>query len=278
MQARFATTLFASTALVALALAATTASAQTDVLTVEGRGVGEACSGQTIHVSGASGGVWKTVDTGRGAAASAAPSGVTTAPAEARFDAYVAIDGVDGESSDDPHRDPPAEAPNCPTAESGRPAAGANVQNPQDPQAMIGLLVPAVQKVRSAASRAGNPQMDGVVLLNQEEEQATGTGTLTLTNGGQAVVPEPPVCGSCSPDVPVRPQPQAQQQQAEEQRERPRRNFSISIGGVTFGTGGVSVAAGDVDGDGRAAPSSSRTPSTRPARADDAGNGSSRRR
>jgi hypothetical protein len=38
------------------------------------------------------------------------------------------------------------------------------------------------------------------------------------------------------------------------------------------GAGGVSVAAGDIDGDGRDT-SSSRRPATRPARADDAGNG-----
>jgi hypothetical protein len=124
------------------------------------------------------------------------------------------------------------------------------------------LLVPAVQRVRESASRAGDPQMDGVVVLNQEEGQA-GTGTLTLSNGGQAVVPEIPICAHCGADAEAQAHESEQSEQSE-QRERPRRNFSLTIGGVTVGTGGVNVAAGDVTGDGRGE-SRSRRPARAPA-------------
>jgi hypothetical protein len=131
-----------------------------------------------------------------------------------------------------------------------------DVAAPQAEQAA--LLVPAVQRVREAAARTGGPQMDGVVVLNQEEGQAgkTGTGTLTLSNG------------SASAQAETR-----QQEEETEQRERPRRNFSLTIGGVTIGTGGVNVAVGDVDGDGRGESRSSSRSSSRPARADYAGDG-----
>jgi hypothetical protein len=344
MQARFATTLFASTALIALSLSATAALGQTDVLVIEGTSVGRTCAGQ------AGPGVYRSVDSGRTSVTPAAPSSVTTAPQAARLDAFIAVDGVNGESTSDKQRNPPAQqapAANCPRVNSSQPqesdalsynfsgiegaaaqTAPANVQtSPQGnmpifleldgvpgegseapssppppppppppprppssgggslpmeeiafnytkietpvegeaqdvaaPQAeQAALLVPAVQRVRESAARTGGPQMDGVVLLNQEEGQAgkgAGTGTLTLSNGSASA------------------QAEAQQQEEEsEQRERPRRNFSLTIGGVTVGTGGVSVAAGDIDGDGRESSSRSRRPSTRPARADDAGNG-----
>jgi hypothetical protein len=170
--------------------------------------------------------------------APATPSDVTPPPAEGRTDYYIALGGVEGEAS--------APAP-----------TGHDVQAPQQPQA--GLLIPAVQPPRRDGSIADRPQMDGVVVLNQEQEQAgkTGTGTLTLSSGGQAVTPEMPICANCGADTPAQAQPQPEQQ------ERPRRNFSITIGGVTVGTGGVNVAVGDVNGDGREARRGSSAPASR---------------
>ena len=310
MQARLVTTLFASTALVALGVGAVATAAETE----HDKHVFVNNCAEAGHIGSASGGVWRSVDTGR-VSPSAAPSGVTTAPQAARFDAFIAVGGVDGESSDDPHRDPPAEeaeATTCPAVDSGQQAeqelkynfsgiegaaapssppppppppprppsssgggslpmedvsfnftkietpAADEAQDVAAPQAeQAALLVPAVQRVREAAARTSGPQMDGVVVLNQEEGQAgkTGTGTLTLSNGSASA------------------QAETQQEEATEQRERPRRNFSLTIGGVTIGTGGVNVAVGDIDGDNRSESRASSRSSTRPVRADYIGDG-----
>lgn len=150
-----------------------------------------------------------------------------------------------------------------------------------------GMLLPAIQQVRPAAERV------------PPSAASSNGGTLTLSGNGQAVMPEQPVCDHCGTHVqapaseqaaslptgrrqhiPVRPvreaaattEASATEATAEvEQPQRPRRRFSLSIGGVTLSSdGGVSVAVGDVTGDGSgetSQPGSDRTaPSARPAR------------
>jgi hypothetical protein len=155
---------------------------------------------------------------------------------------YMEYEGVNGESSPPPP--PPPPPPSAPPAEPGVQA--------QPQQARIGLLLPAVQKAQAPAAAAERPIMDGVVVLNAEQAPAPaarGTGTLTLSNGnGPALVPEMPICANCGADA----QAQARHQAPEERPQRRRApDFSFSIGGVSIGSGGVSVAAGVVDGDGR---------------------------
>jgi hypothetical protein len=210
MQARSFSTLAASIALAAaLALVATPAAAQMDVLVVEGAThaaggaeatqdvfVTELCDeSQSAHVGSANGGVWRAPNE-----ASTSPSDVAAPPAESDALKYN-FGGIEGAGAEEAH------AP-CQDVDSGQ------------QEAQIGLLLPAVQRPR--------PVADG------ETETAND--------------PEMPICANCGADAQV----QAQQNEAEEQ---PRRlpNFSVSLGGVTVGSGGVSVAVGDVNGDGGSA-------------------------
>lgn len=211
MQARCFSTLIATTAVAAAISVFAAASAQTS--------------------GSANGGVWKTSDFP--ASESDAPSDVQSGSAEqaGRFDAFLEIDGVRGESREkSPPPPPPPE--NAPSAQQGVQAQGAH---------QAGLLVPAVQKIReSAARRAADPAMDGVVVLD------------TALPQGAAVMPEQPACAHCGADILQQQAAPAAASAAAEEQPRRRRGggFSLSIGGVTFGSGGVSVAAGDVTGDG----------------------------
>ena len=227
MQARFRTLLLSSLLLATMAAPAAALVPEMPV-----------CGYCGADVAAGDGGIWKTTN-GGAQTPSETPSQVQTAPAEASADYLLRLEGLDGETTEGgPH---------------GAPAASPEVQA-QPQQARIGMLLPAIQRVRGSAATAADPHDDGVVVLDSAlpagGAAARGTGTLTLSNGnGSALVPELPICANCGADAPA----QAQQQVAPEERPQRRRapNFSFSIGGVSIGSGGVSVAAGDVDGDGR---------------------------
>ena len=81
---------------------------------------------------------------------------------------------------------------------------------------------------------------------------AEGATAREVTTGGQAVMPEMPICANCGADVATATRAAAAPAAATTE-ERPRRRvFSLSIGGITVSSdGGVNVAVGDVTGDGR---------------------------
>jgi len=142
---------------------------------------------------------------GESGASGAAPGSVQTPPSEGQHDYFLRLPGVEGESDPPPPPPPPPPAPPAPMHSEQGVSAG-----DPDPQA-IGLIVPAVQRVREAARPLPPPPPP----QNAETQQQISA----------AAEEDPP-------------------------RERPRRNFSLTIGGVTVGTGGVNVAVGDVTGDG----------------------------
>src|SRR5262249_54149626 len=89
-----------------------------------------------------------------------------------------------------------------------------------------------VVTLQGSSAAAGEPKLDGVVVLGATERD--------VTTKGQAVMPEMPICGHCGADAPAPTKPKKQS------------SFSFKFGGVGFSSsGGVSVAAGDVTGDGR---------------------------
>lgn len=204
-----------------------------------------------------------------------AQQSVQTQPAEGRFDAFLEIDGVKGESRDPPPPPPPSPPPpEAPSPEHGVQAQGADGAS--------ALIVPAIQRVREAAQ--SDALTDGLMILRsapEDETAASGNGgvwktsdigpsasaTREVTREGEGIVPELPICGHCGADVPPPPQESAVmpeqpacahcgadilQQQEPAEAPRPRRVFSLSIGGVTLSSdGGVAVAVGDINGDGR---------------------------
>ena len=300
MQARYLTILVATTA---LAAALTVGAAASAAETEHDRHVfvnNASDTAPAAQAGSANGGVWRTTD-GAGAAEQTSPDQVQAAPAEAQFDMFIRLGGVEGDSEEPPPPPPPPPPQNAPVAEAGVQAQGGET---------AALIVPAVQRVRESAARA--PVADGVVVLDtalpqsapaprdpempicghcasdatdvQPQHQAAQTDGLmfiralfglrgsaseaaptpadtaaaqTQTDGllimrateGDAIVPEIPICGHCSADVAA---PPAAAQTPAAPAERPRRRFSLSIGGVTLSSdGGVSVAVGDVTGDGQ---------------------------
>ena len=123
------------------------------------------------------------------------------------------------------------------------------------------LIVPAVQRVREAA--AGDPQP-----LVPEQPICAHCGSDIIQSQEQEpqpVVPELPICAHCGSEVAAAP---ASAGAEEEEQPRRRRVFSLSIGGVTVSSdGGVAVAAGDINGDGRDARGGGGDAARQPARA-----------
>lgn len=232
-----------------------------------------------------------------------AQQNVQTQPAEASRDFFLKLGGVEGESEPPPPPPPPpppsngaapveqmslnfekfehpgggraqdvAAPPEAPAAlivpaiqraRDAAPAAPATTPADVAPRAngTEALIVPAVQRVRDAA--AGDPQP-----LVPEQPICAHCGSDIIQSQAQEpqpVVPELPICGHCGSEVAAAPAPATAE---EEEQPRRRRVFSLSIGGVTVSSdGGVAVAAGEINGDGRGARRGGGDAARQPARA-----------